>query len=196
MFPLGILTHLRSSLLTMNSKDTIETKLNKARERREEIDRIREITLHDKNQQALQRAKENMEYKRERLRKKTSRVANIKARRNMMEEKNRKEALASIQNRLNGAMTRAEENIKKKQIKARNRKRAERAEKRRKLLEFERRSLLLSSVDRRSELAQKNVELMLKDRQCKARESIEHAQLVSRRYVLTSVIGCVIVCFR
>jgi hypothetical protein len=114
----------------------------------------------------------------------------------MMEEKNRKEALASIQNRLNGAMTRAEENIKKKQIKARNRKRAERAEKRRKLLEFERRSLLLSSVDRRSELAQKNVELMLKDRQCKARESIEHAQLVSRRYVLTSVIGCVIVCFR
>lgn len=160
---------------------TIEMKLQKARERREEIDRIREITLNDKNKQALQRAKENIECKRERLREKTSRVAKVKARHSMIKERNRKEALASIENKLNGAMTRAEENIRKKQIKARNRKRAERAEKKRKILEFERRSLLLSSVDRRTELAQKHVELLMKDRQCKAREYIEHAQQVSRR---------------
>ncbi len=156
-------------------------KLQRARERREEVDRIREITLHAKNEQALLRAKENMKCKRERFRKKTSQVADVKARRNMMEEKNRKQVLASIQNRLDGAMMRTDKDIKKKQIKARNRKRAERAEKRRMLLEFERRSLLLSSVDRRSELAQKNVESMLKDRQCKARQSIERAQQVSRR---------------
>ncbi len=167
--------------MTPQENESIDMKLQRAKERREEMDRIREITLQDKNQQALQRAKENMECKRERMRKKTSRVAKVKARRNMLEEKNRKQVLASIQNKLNGAVIRAEENIKKKQIKARNKKRTERAEKRRKLLEFERRSNLLSTVDRRSELAQKNVELMLKDRQVKARESIEHAQYVSKR---------------
>ena len=156
-------------------------KLQKAKERRDEMDRIRQITLHDKNEQAHQRAKENIECKRERMRKKISRVAKVKARHSMMEEKNRKVALASIEHKLNGALSRAEENIKKKQIKARNRKRAERAEKKREILEFERRSILLSTVDRRTELAQKKVESMLKDRQCKARESVEHAHHVSRR---------------
>lgn len=156
---------------------TTEMKLEKARARREEINRIREIHLIDKNQQALERAQQNIERKREKMRKKTSRIAKVQARRNLMEEKERTRVLMSMENKLNYAVSRAEQICKKKQTK----KRAEKAKKRRELLEFERRSSLLSVVDRRSELAQKKVELMLKDRQCKAREEIEHAQRVSRR---------------
>lgn len=159
---------------------TTEMKLQKARARREEMNRIREIHLLDKKQQALERAQKNMEGKREKMRKKTSRIANVRARRNLMEKKQR-ERLTSMESKLNSAVSRAEQICRKKQIKARNIKRVEKAKKRRELLEFERRLALLSGVDRRSEIAQKNMETILRDRQCKAREEIEHAQRISRR---------------
>ena len=145
------------------------------------MNRIREIHLFDKNQQALERAQKNKERKREKMRKTTSgRNAKVQARRNLMEKKQR-ERLTSMECKLHSAVSRAEQICRKKQIKARNIKRAGKAKKRRELLEFERRSALLSGVDRRSEKAQKNIEMILKDRKCKARGEIEHAQRVSRR---------------
>ncbi len=158
---------------------TIEERLKKARERREEKDREREIALNVKNHQAFIRAQQNIEFRRERFRKETSRVAKVCARRNMMQEKQRRNALASIENKLSGAMTRAEQISKKKQAKARHGKRVERARKKRELSEFERRSALLSSVDRRTHIAEKNVQQRLQDRQFRAREEIERAQEVS-----------------
>ena len=159
-------------------------KLENAKKRREEMDRIREITLQDKSEQveqALLRAQENTECTRERLRKETCRVAKVNARRNLMERKERERVLASIENKLNGALTRAEEISERRQVKARNRKRVERAKRRRDLMQFERKTSLLSTVEIRSEQAHKNVELMLKDRQCKARGEIEHVHRISRR---------------
>lgn len=160
---------------------TTEMKLEKARERREEIKKMRKIHVMDKNQQAIERAQKNIDNKRELLRQQSSRIEKVKARREKMEEKEKKRVLASIENKLNSAVSRAEQISKKKQIKAKNMRRLEKAKKRREISEFERRSNLLSSVDRRSNLAQKNMEMLLKDRQCKAREQIEHAQRVSSR---------------
>jgi Chromosome segregation ATPases len=156
-------------------------KLEKARARREELHRIREIRVMDKHHQAIQRAQQNIQYQKERLQEKTSKVAHVIARRHLLEETYRDRILVSLENKLNDAIHRAEEISKRKQIKARNIRRAEKAKKRRVLLEYERRSAVLSIMDKRSEMAQKNVELLMKDRQIKAREEIEHAQLVSRR---------------
>jgi hypothetical protein len=163
-------------------------KLEKARIRREELHRNREIRVMDKHQQAIQRAQQNIQYQKERLQEKTSKVAHVIARRHLLEENHRDRILVSLENKLNDAVHRAEEICKKKQIKARNIRRAEKAKKRRVLLEYERRSAVLSVMDRRSEMAQKNVELLLKDRQIKAREEIEHAQLVSRRVKAAKVL--------
>lgn len=156
-------------------------KLSKARERREEIKKMRKIHLMDKNQQAIERAQKNIDNKRKLLQQQSSRIEKVKARREKMEEREKRRVLASIENKLNSAVSRAEQISKKKQIKAKNMRRLEKAKKRREISEFERRSNLLSSVDRRSNLAQKNMEMLLKDRQCKAREQIEHAQRVSSR---------------
>eukprot|EP00557_Chaetoceros_sp_GSL56_P013597 CAMPEP_0176476906 /NCGR_PEP_ID=MMETSP0200_2-20121128/317_1 /TAXON_ID=947934 /ORGANISM="Chaetoceros sp., Strain GSL56" /LENGTH=1066 /DNA_ID=CAMNT_0017872637 /DNA_START=272 /DNA_END=3472 /DNA_ORIENTATION=+ len=167
---------------------TTEMKLEKARARREELHRNREIRVMDKHQQAIQRARQNIQYQKERLQEKTSKVAHVIARRHLLEENHRDRILVSLENKLSDAVHRAEEICKKKQIKARNIRRAEKAEKRRVLLEYERRSAVLSVMDRRSEMAQKNVQLLLKDRQIKAREEIEHAQLVSRRVKAAKVL--------
>jgi hypothetical protein len=163
-------------------------KLEKARARREELHRNREIRVMDKQQQAIQRARQNIQYQKERLQEKTSKVAHVIARRHLLEENHRDRILVSLENKLSDAVNRAEEICKRKQIKARNIRRAEKAKKRRVLLEYERRSAVLSAMDRRSEMAQKNVELLLKDRQIKAREEIEHAQLVSRRVKAAKVL--------
>ncbi len=160
---------------------TTEERLKKARERREEMDRSRENALNDKYRQAIIRAQQNIEGKRERSRQEISRVAKICAERTVLEEKERRLALASIENKLNGAVSRAQQMSKKKQAKARRNNRAERARKRREISEFERRSALLSSVDRRTNLAEKNLQHHLLTRQCKAREEIQHAVSVSRK---------------
>ena len=101
----------------------------------------------------------------------------------MMEEKQRRHVLASIENKLNGAISRAEQMTYKKQHKARfdHENRAERARKKRELAEFERRSALLASVDRRSNLAERYVQRRLLSRQFRARGEIEKAQEVARR---------------
>ncbi len=145
------------------------------------MERSRENALNDKYRQAFIRAQQNIEEVRERSRQETSRVAKVCAERTVLEEKERRLALASIENKLNGAVSRAQQMSKKKQAKARRNNRAERARKRREISEFERRSALLSSVDRRTNLAEKNLQHHLLTRQCKAREEIQHAVSVSRK---------------
>ena len=100
----------------------------------------------------------------------------------LLEKRRRKHAMHSIENRLNSALTRAEENIhKKKQGRARYLKRIERAQNKRALDEFERRSTILGSLGDKTERASRNLQLRLEDLQDKARGEIERAHSVAKR---------------
>jgi len=114
-----------------DDSDTLEGRIRRVKERREEMERVREITLTNKNRQAILRAQQNIECKKQKLRKETSRVAKVCARRTMMEETQRRHVLASMEHKLNGAIHRAEQISSKKQHKARfdHENRAERASK-------------------------------------------------------------------
>lgn len=79
---------------------TIESKLQKARERREEINEMRKIALRDKKRQILQaeiRASQNLEDKKEKVRKEYFKIAQVKARRSDMKEEKRRRILESLE---------------------------------------------------------------------------------------------------
>ncbi len=159
----------------------VEAKLTRAKERREKASRELELSLIDKNEQAFQRAQEYRNERREKFRKKNKKVKKVNERHSLLENKRRKNAMHSIENRLNSALSRAEENLKKRQKRARRSKRLERAQNKRALIEFERRSALLASVGHRSERAARNLQLRLEDLQGKARDEIQHVQDVAKR---------------
>jgi len=211
-------------------------KLQKARERREEINKIRKIVLNEKFKQAQMRALQTLNDKKEKLRKENLKIAEVKARRTLMQEelrhrilesleqathrvnqhkediveKVRKEstlriarakarrteikeedrvrALTHIENKIFNARTRAEEEIKKKQAKAKYEYRAERARKRRQLLELERRTNVLVNIGRRNERVESNLHNRLQDLQNKASQDIDHARYVSRRVRASRII--------
>ena len=96
--------------------------------------------------------------------------------------------MRSIENRVNGALTRAEQNLKKRQGRERKAKRVERVKNKRALIEFDRRSVLLQSLGHRSERAARNLQLRLEDLQGKARDEINHAHIVAKRVKAARVI--------
>lgn len=137
--------------------------------------------MNDKHEQALQRAQENIANKREQYRNNNRKVKKVNERRMLLESRRRNQAMHSIENRLNMALTRAEENLKKKQGRARHSKRIQKAQNKRALIEFERRSALLDSLGHKNERATRNLQLRLEDLQDKARCEIEHAHEVAKR---------------
>ncbi len=99
-----------------------------------------------------------------------------------MEKRRCKHVMRSIENRLNRASNRAEENLKKKQGRAARRsRRLERAQNKRALVELERRSSVLASLGDRTERATRNLQLRLEDLQEKARIELERAHDVAKR---------------
>ncbi len=99
----------------------------------------------------------------------------------MQEKRRRSSTLRSIENRVNSALTRAKENLKRRQGRERKAKRIERAKNKRALIEFEKRSALLQSLGHRTERAARNLQLRLEDLQGKARDEIKHAQVIAKR---------------
>lgn len=204
-------------------------KLQKAKDRREEMSKIRQVVLNERIKQAQLRAMQNLEEKKEKLRKENSkiaevqarrtiiqeelrqrilksleqaahrvnqhnkdivekarkesslRIARVKARRTEIEEEDRARALTNIENKIINARTRAEEEIKKKQAKAKCEYRAEKARKRRHLLELDRRTNVLVNIGRRNERAELNLLSRLQRLQKKASHDIDHARYVSTR---------------
>lgn len=144
--------------------------------------------MNDKNEQAFQRAQENIESRREKYRTENKKVDQVNKKKILMEKRRRKYAMHSITNRLNMATTRAEENLRKKQRRARQNKRIERAQNKRVLIEFERRSAVLSSLGHKTERANRNLQLRLEDLQDKARVEIEHAHDVAKRVKSTRIL--------
>jgi hypothetical protein len=160
---------------------SVEAKLERAKNRREKASKQLELVLNEKNEQAFQRAQKSIASKREKIRNKNRKVKKVNERHSYLEMRRRYRTMHSIENRLNSALTRAEENLKKRQGRARRTKRIERAQNKRSLIEFERRSALLASVGHRFERATRNLQLRLEDLQGKARDEIQHAHDVAKR---------------
>jgi len=160
---------------------SVNKKLIKAKQRREKADRNRETILNERNEQAFERAQQIIERRRTRFHVKNTRVAKLNEKRTLLEKKRRKHALRSIENRLNSAILRAEENIKSRQERAKQSKRLRNAQNKRELQELERRSSIYLRIGYKAKRAAKNHQLILEDLQGKARGNIEHAHVVARR---------------
>ncbi len=159
----------------------MDAKLNRAKKRREKASKKLETVLNDKNEQAFQRAQKTIAKRKENSRKKNKKVKRVHERLSLQEKRRRSSALRSLDNRVNSALTRAEENLKKKQVKARKEARIAKVQKKRALIEFERRSALLESLGHKAERAARNLQLRLEDLQGKARVEIKHAQIIAKR---------------
>jgi len=162
----------------------IDTKLLRAKERRDQSERNREMDLNIRNERqerALCRAKETLLQKQAKIRYSTFKIAKANEERCLQEEKRRNDTMEMCQNKLSEAVSRAEQNLKRKQIKAKHCARTERVQQKRALLDFERKAAILATEDHRKEKATSNRLCNIKNRQYKAREEIEHAQLVAKR---------------
>lgn len=162
----------------------VEAKLIKAKERRDEVDRIREDAVNLKAEQALRRAEQSLQDKKDKLQKRLNRIDAVKERRMVIEE----ERCIFIESRLHNAMKRADQVVKRRQIRARRDERMNRVKNRRALNEFEKRSALLSNIDKRLDRAAKNLQLMIYDRQTKARGEVEQAKLKARKVKAVKII--------
>jgi len=63
----------------------LETRLSQAKERRQKLDKNRESLLNIRNEKALQRAKENLQSKQDKLRNMFSKVTEVKRRHTKLE---------------------------------------------------------------------------------------------------------------
>jgi len=174
-------TRADSLVLKRQSRGRCNKRRTQAIERRKKVNDSRVSVLNVRNEKAFLRAKENMQFKQDKLRSMFSKVTIVKERRTMLEQKRRKRVITSMESRISSALTRAEHLVQLRQGRVRYDKRRKRVHAKRASLEFERRSQLLSTIDNRSERVTRNLKLRLRDRQYKAREKTERAACVSRR---------------
>jgi hypothetical protein len=129
--------------------------------------------------QAVSRAEEQLQQKKQSVVRHTSRIQKALNRRALLECEKRTALVESLGSKRN----RAEEKIQRKHKNHVNRhaNRIQRAQNKRALLEFEKRTALLQSLGSKRERATRNLQLRLEDRQDKARGEIEHAHGVAKR---------------
>jgi len=154
--------------------------LTQAKEYRNRIDDSLEFIVTAKNEKAFQRAKQNLQFKQDKLRITFSKGTEVKERRIMLEQERRKHVLASMENRLSSAASRANNLVQKRKGRVRYNKRRMQAIERRKEVDDNRQSIL----NVRYEKALLRAKNSLQCKQDKLRDMFSKASMVKEKRTL------------